>query len=534
LNSFQNLGGANYDPLKPGDFPIGSVSSRAAARARLSLAQWKQIPPAFISFVQPSAEEQPNGLPGCVACDAVRIIARSRAGELVFERAENETLAQFQERASASVPRDGQFWLLLPEPIPVAASMPIPVPSPNVSMIALAISFAGLFTTGLRYKIFFGGRGGGKSWAFARALVLLALLKKIRVGCFRELQNSIKESVHQVLREQIELLGYSKYFEVTEKAIRCPSTGSDFLFKGLRSNAAEIKSTEGIDVGWVEEAQFVSKDSWQILTPTIRAEGSEIWVAFNPVDEEDPTYQRFVVGDAPPEMVRQEVGWQNNPFFNSTLNNDRLAMQRNDPDAYEHVWNGGCRIMSDAVIFRGKYIVETFPPPPKLQRLYFGADFGFANDPATLVRMWTTGEAPNEELWIEYAIYGLHVEIDAMSNFYDRVPESRVWPIKADSSRPEVISYVRRQGFNISAAEKWDGCVEDGIAHLRGFKQIHIHARNVELLREAAAYRYKIDRVTNDVLPIIVDAHNHGWDAIRYGLDGFIRARGGHGAWLGL
>jgi len=383
-----------------------------------------------------------------------------------------------------------------------------------------------------RFKVFWGGRGAAKTWSFARALVNKAHTEKHRIGCFRELQNSIKDSVHQTIKDQIAMMGLEPWFDITEKSIRSTVTGSNFIFKGLRSNITEIKSTEGITIAWVEEAQLVSKDSWEILEPTIRVEGSEIWVSFNPIEEEDPTYQRFIV-HKPPDALVVKVGWEDNPWFSETLDKQRRWMLASDPDAYEHVWNGACRVLSDDVIFRGKYVVECFDPPeyPNEPRFFHGADFGFAQDPATLVRLWTTGKAPEEELWIDMEAGGPGIEMDDLPEVYDKIPTSRVWPIKADNARPETISYLRRQGFNISAAEKWTGCVEDGISHLKAFKKIHIHERCKGVLQEARLYRFKRDRLTNQVLPIIIDRNNHYWDAIRYALDGYILRRGGHGVW---
>jgi phage terminase large subunit len=399
--------------------------------------------------------------------------------------------------------------------------------------VEFAPAFLPLFRKGFRYKVYYGGRGAAKSWSFARALTLKAIREKCRIGCFRELQNSIKDSVHQLIREQIDMMGLSRLFEVTDKQIRCLTTGSDFIFKGLRSNVTEIKSTEGVKYAWVEEAQLVSKDSWEILTPTIRAPDSEIWISFNPIDEEDPTYKKFVL-QFPDGTLRVKVGYEDNPFMTLALERERRWLQKSDPDAYEHVWGGNVRRLSDSVIFKGKYVVETFERPfdPPPDRLFQGADFGFAQDPSTLIQMFMTGEAEQQELWIQYEAYGVGIELDDMPEFYDTaVPDCRKWPIKADSSRPETISHISRRGFNMSAAEKWEGCVEDGIAHIKAFRKIHIHERCKHVLQEARLYSYKRDRLTNEVLPVIIDKHNHCWDAIRYGLDGYIQQRGLAGVW---
>ncbi len=420
-----------------------------------------------------------------------------------------------------------------------------------------------------RYKVFWGGRGGAKSWGIARYLLARALIGRVRIGCFRELQSSIRDSVHQLLKEQIWMLGLIGYFKITEYSIYCPSTGSEFIFKGLRHNIIEIKSTEGIDIAWVEEAQLVTKDSWDILTPTIRKEGSEIIVSYNPIEETDETHKRFVSGTPPPNAIIVKVGWQNNPWFTGTQDQDRRWMLANDPDAYWHVWEGECKRIGDDVILKNKFVIDTFDSPTDQQvvdgeiRYFHGADFGFANDPSTLNRSWITGEPPEEELWIDQECWGIGVEIDEMPEFYcghvlnratgrwDRkesrwhkisaegeaftgIQTAMRWPIKADESRPETISYVARQGFNITGAEKWDGSVEDGIAHLRGFKLIHIHQRCKNTALEARLWRYKRDPKTNEVLPVPIDKHNHTWDGIRYGMDGYIQRRGVDGVWLRL
>ena len=192
-----------------------------------------------------------------------------------------------------------------------------------------------------RYKVFYGGRGSGKSWAFADALIIRALSEKTRVLCARELQNSIAESVHRLLGDRIAAHGLSDLFTIQNASIRSVN-GSDFIFKGLRSNVAEIKSMEGVDICWVEEAQAVSAQSWDTLIPTIRKPGSEIWASFNPDLDTDPTYTRFVLSEQPDCVVRS-VSYRDNPYFPDILEQERLALQRNDPIAYANVWEGKCK-----------------------------------------------------------------------------------------------------------------------------------------------------------------------------------------------
>lgn len=381
-----------------------------------------------------------------------------------------------------------------------------------------------------RYKTFHGGRGGAKSWAAARALVIMAASKKLRILCTREVQNSIKDSVHKLLKDQIEMLGLNPWFRITNETITSAS-GSEFLFKGLRFDPLGIKSTEGVDICWVEEAQSVSSDSWAILIPTIRKEGSEIWVTFNPGEEQDPTYQRFIV-NPPDDSITVEVNYYDNPYLPDTLRKEMEYCKRVDYEAYEHIWLGKPKSISDSVIFRNRYRVEAFPDDLWLQadRLFFGADFGFANDPSTLIRMFMI----ETRLYIEYEAYGVGVELDEMPQFYDSIPEVRKWPVKGDNSRPETISYLARQGFSIDAAEKWKGSVEDGVTYLKGFEEIIIHERCKHTADEFRHYSYKVDKKTGDILPIIVDKFNHCIDAIRYGLDGYITSSDSLGTWAQL
>lgn len=371
-----------------------------------------------------------------------------------------------------------------------------------------------------RYKSFYGGRGGAKSWAFARMLIGLASSRKMRILCTREYQSSIRESVHQLLKKQIWLMGLQKDFDIQQSVIKS-KTGSEFIFMGLKMHPMEIKSTEGVDVCWVEEAQSVSDESWEILIPTIREVNSEIWASWNTGDESDPTYQRFVK-NPPEDCVSIKVGWQDNPYFPEVLNKERLWMLETDPEAYDHVWDGNPRKISEAVIFRNKYVVDEFEAPEGT-RLYYGADWGFSNDPTTLIRCYID----NNELYIDYEAYGVGVELTEIPQLFSAVPGHKEWPIRSDNSRPETISYLKREWkLRTESCDKWPGSVEDGIEFLRKFKKIHIHQRCKHTAEEFKLYSYKTDPKTKEVLPIIVDKHNHCIDPIRYALDSLIRNTG--------
>ena len=373
-----------------------------------------------------------------------------------------------------------------------------------------------------RYKVFYGGRGSGKSFSVARALILIASRATVRVLCCREIQNSIRDSSYQLLKDMVQRLGLESQFVFTDQEIRCPATGSRFIFKGLLRNEQSVKSTEGIDICWVEEAATVSEISWETLIPTIRKAGSEIWVTFNPLTSDDPTTKRFIE-NPPPDAYVRKVNFDENPYFPLELRKEMEWDRSHDFEKYLHIWEGYPRTISDAQIFKGRYVVEDFPDDlwQKADRLFFGADFGFARDPSTLVRCFIY----EDRLYIDHEAYGVGVEIDELPQLYRSVPGAEELPIKADAARPETISYLSRAGFRISAADKWQGSIEDGIAFIKSFEKVVIHPRCRHTADEFRLYSYKVDRLTQEVLPVVVDKFNHCVDGLRYALVDYIKAR---------
>lgn len=420
---------------------------------------------------------------------------------------------------------------------------------PSVVNFQVAAPLLPFMTSDATYKIAYGGRGGTKTWSFARMLVLLAYSQKAHlILCAREFQSSIADSVHAVLKNQIEDMGLSPWFKVTDNEVLCWLTGSRFIFKGLRRNINEIKSTEGVTITWVEEAQAVSEASWLTLTPTVlRMDRSQIWISLNPLEKDDPTYKRYIL-NPPPSSLVVKINWDDNPWFPANLDEERKFMLRTDPDAYDWVWNGKTRHVSEATIFRNRFIVEDFEAPETQKRFLFGADWGFANDPTVLIRCWQEDRGKGRlRLMIDYEAYGIGVEIDDIPKLFCggiSAKNGAVWPgvpgvlqhpVKGDNSRPETISYVRREGsMNLSAAKKWPGSVEDGIAYLKSYDQIVIHPRCKHMAEEARLYSYKTDKRTGDILPEVLDMHNHCWDALRYAHDGYITAEGALGPWQKL
>ena len=369
-----------------------------------------------------------------------------------------------------------------------------------------------------RYKVLYGGRGSAKSWSVARALLVQGCGKKLRILCVREIQHSISESVHRLLSDQIWAMGLNGFYEITKNAI-VGANGTEFLFKGIKFNTEEIKSTEGVDICWVEEAEKVSAESWDILIPTIRKDNSEIIIVFNPDSEDSPTYQRFVVHPPKGAWVRK-INYTDNPYFPDVLRQDMEWCKERDYEAYLNIWEGECRKHSNALIFAGRFKVEDFDTPLDA-RFYQGADWGFAKDPTTLVRCFMQ----DRTIYIDREAWGVGVDLDETPALFDTIDTARKWPIKADNARPETISFMKRRGFHISGAKKWAGSIEDGIEFLKAY-DIVIHPRCRHTIDEFNNYSYKVDKQTGDVLPVIVDAWNHCIDALRYSLDGVIKGRG--------
>lgn len=370
-----------------------------------------------------------------------------------------------------------------------------------------------------RYKSAYGGRGRGASWSFARVLVTKASYEKKRILCTREYQNSIKDSVYKILVDQIALLGLSDYYNINKTEITS-RIGSEFLFKGLQ-HPLEIKSIEGIDYVWLEEAQNVSEDSWKFLIPTIRKDNSEIWLSWNTGLVTDPTYVRFVT-NKPDDCISKLLTYKDNPNFPEVLKKEMEHDKKVDYDAYMHIWEGLPLKLSEALVFKNKFVVEDFDSPFDA-KYYYGADWGFANDPIALVRSFII----EDELYIDYEACGVGVEFEEIPQLFDSVPGSRNHEIPADSSRPETISYVKRQGFSVKACRKVAttkaGFVQDGISFIRKFKKIHIHTRCKHTKDEFEHYSYKTDKKTGEILPILLDSFNHCLDALRYSLEDLIQ-----------
>tara|TARA_R100000093_G_scaffold49243_2_gene25420 strand:- start:796 stop:1848 length:1053 start_codon:yes stop_codon:yes gene_type:complete len=340
--------------------------------------------------------------------------------------------------------------------------------------------------------------------------------------------NSLEESSLEEVKQAIISVGWlSDYFEIGEKYVRTKNRRVSYVFSGLRHNLDSIKSKARILLAWVDEAENVSDVAWMKLLPTVREEGSEIYVSYNPELDGSPTDKRFRK-DPPTECRIEEVNYWDNPWFPDVLEQERQSdQQRLDPQTYAWVWEGAYLENSDKQVLAGKYEVAEFEPERTWDGPYFGLDWGFANDPTAGIKCWVHDEC----LYIEYEAGKVGLELDDTGPYMRaKIPGIEKYVVRADCARPESISYLKRdkQGLPaIQAAPKWSGSVEDGVQHLRSYRRIYIHPRCTETIREARMYSYKVDRLTGDIKPDIDDKFNHYIDALRYALAPLIQGRSG-------
>ncbi len=379
-----------------------------------------------------------------------------------------------------------------------------------------------------RYKVLYGGRGGAKSWGVARALLLIAASRPTRILCARELQKSIADSVLKLLAEQIVGLGLSDFFEVQKTAI-IGKNGSTFAFGGLRHNATGLKSFEGVDIVWVEEAQNVSKGSWDILIPTIRKNGSEIWISFNPELDTDETWVRFVKDETPEyrDMAWvQRIIWSDNPWFPETLDKERRTLQARDPVAYLTVWDGHCRQTLDGAIYAAEIIAAT--SAGRITRVPYDAT-------KPVHTFWDLGWSDKTSIWFAQAIGFEYRIIDFLQDSQktvqhfltelqgrgyvygtDYLPHDAQAKTLASGGR-SIEQIMRAAGRTVNIIPRL--AVADGINAARTmfancwFDQDKC-ADGLQALRR---YRYDVDQATGQMSrEPLHDENSHAADAFRY------------------
>ena len=391
--------------------------------------------------------------------------------------------------------------------------MRVNIPTPRWAIPLLAPS---------RYKGSKGGRSSGKSHFWGERLVECAVANPdLSVVCIREVQKSLKFSAKRLIEAKIRSMGVQHLFVVLNNEIQRVGGSGVIIFQGMQDHTADsIKSLEGFGVAWCEEAQNLSARSLELLLPTIREEGSEIWFSWNP-DQPDDAVDDLLVKNCPDDAIVVHVDFTDNPFCPDVIKKEAARHLKRDPLTYAHVWEGAYNTRSDDQVLAGKWRVDDFEVQPEWDGPYIGADWGFSTDPNTLIECWIDGNV----LLISEEQYGHGVEIDDTPEFFAPISTAKTHTVRADSARPELISYMQRNGYPlVRSVEKWPGSVADGISKLRSFDEILIHPRCKHTIEEARLWKYKRDRLTGDILPALIDKNNHCWDAIRYAIAPLVKS----------
>lgn len=375
----------------------------------------------------------------------------------------------------------------------------------------------------MRYKVAHGGRGSGKSWGYARALVLLGAKQKLRILCTREVQNSIKDSVHKLISDQIAALGVGPHYDILETTIR-GRNGTEFIFAGLAKHTVDsIKSYEGIDIVWVEEAQLVSKRSWDVLIPTIRKEGSEIWISFNPELDIDETWQRFVASP-PPDSCVVQMNWADNPWFPKVLETERQHCYLTNREDYDNIWEGRPRSSVAGAIYSNELAAATkdrqIRPVPydPMHEVHVVFDLGW-NDAMSLIFVQRVA---SELRVIDYE----EASFKTLDEWAAIIREKRynlgeIWlphdgehkDFKTGKSAKEIMEAL---GFTVSITPKTS--IEDGIRTARMvFRRVYFDEHKASrLLVCLRRYRRTIHQSTGEPMGPAHDEFSHGADCFRY------------------
>lgn len=385
--------------------------------------------------------------------------------------------------------------------------------------IGTARAFAPLLADA-RYKGAHGGRGSTKSHFFASLMVEECLGQPgTNAVCLREIQKSLKFSVKKLIADKISDMNAGAYFDVQNEQIKTPGDGV-IIFQGMQDHTSEsIKSLEGFRIAWFEEAQTATQRSLDLLRPTIRMPGSQLWFSWNPRFASDPIDAMLRSPILPPRSIVIEANFMDNPWLPEELQEEMEYDKRRDPDKYAHIWLGKYQKNTSARVFKNWTIEEFERPPGTIHRL--GADWGFSVDPSTLVRCDIEGN----RLYVDYEAYAVGCEIVNLPELFMGVPEAEKWPITADSARPETISHMQKNGFpKMRSAIKGPKSLEEGVEFLKSF-DIVVHPRCRHVIDELTLYSYKVDPMDDaKILPLLADTDNHVIDALRYAMEGARRA----------
>lgn len=383
------------------------------------------------------------------------------------------------------------------------------------------------------YQILYGGRSSAKTRTALNKLLVQAYQRKNQtILCTREFQSSIQTSTYAELKQIILAEELQDIFKIKYDKIECIN-GTQFIFKGLARDIMQIKSIPNIDICLVEEAETIGKELWDVLDPTLRKEGCQLIVLFNPREKQSATYQRWLIDEINENFIQRiEINYNDNPFNSKLILQKIEQMREHDYARYEHIYLGKVLDMSEDVIFKNKFKILDmdlkYYPETKIHRyqgnavaMLYGMDFGFSVDPAAMVEVCFLDP---DTIYIQNEIYktGLLPSnssnkesnyIDNIKTAFGEIALKSLW--SADSARPDSIAQLRNDGLRIEGAPKLKNSIESGIEYLLS-KKIIVHPRCKNTIFELYNYKYKKDKNSGEITREIIDKHNHAMDALRY------------------
>lgn len=385
------------------------------------------------------------------------------------------------------------------------------VVKPKTSQVYLGEVYTKTLWQPARHKAYYGGRGSAKSHSIATYLVIVSANQTHLIACCRQFQSSIRDSSKELIEQKINELGLREQFWITRQEIIHKTTKSKFIFVGLDRSIESIRSLEGVTIAWVEEARTINLRSLEILLPTVRKPNSELLWSWNPEYRADPVDKYFRGSGTPPNSIVQYVTIEDNPYFQQTALPDEMEYMRvENPKRYEHIWLGGYDDNYESKVFSnikiGRVQVPDYVSP------MYGMDFGFGTDPSFVTKSYVVEDT--KQIYIAREAAG-RVPMEQLPAMVRGILEDEGDLVKADSSQPGTIEFLRGKGINIHPAKKGPGSVKSGILFLQGY-QIVIDPDCEEMREEARLYSWQIDKLTRLQLSTPVDKHNHGWDSVRY------------------
>jgi len=380
-----------------------------------------------------------------------------------------------------------------------------------------------------QFKVLHGGRSSTKSTSVAKALLRLSFNTSGKIVAAREYLGDIRDSVHALFCRIIkDVKEYDYFFNITTTHITNKTNGNEILFKGIRDYKADsIKSVENIGYLWLEEGSFISKYAWDIVEPTLREHGCELWITMNPQRETDFLYNEFIVNgkkNYKEDLYIQQLNWYNNKHLSERTIASIIRKRETDFDTYMHVYGGQCLKNDNVLVFKKDFfVIQDFEEPQGIHP-YYGLDFGWT-DASAGIRCYIH----EDNLYVTHEFKRSHVSVDLLGEELEKTlkdyKKNGKYILTADSSSPDLINLLSKYGYPAKPAIKGRGSIEAGIAYIKTFKKCYVHPRCNEFLKEIYNLKYETDKYSGQIKDKIEDKNNHLVDSWRYSLEGCMKNR---------